>query len=102
MRYEIIETELAFHNVTTDVRYEDLVKVFPKLKDFSKNIQRDKIRLYFKNAKDALEAFHSGKDVLIGNWKVNAIFNRPSKTERFSDIFGHDQRSRFKGQLIPE
>ena len=79
---EIIETELAIHNVTTDLRFEDLVKVFPNLKDFSKNSQVDKIYLFFNTAKDALEAFHSGKDVLIGKWKVNVIFNR-RRNERF-------------------
>jgi len=76
LKDEIKETELVIHNVTTDIRYEDLVKVFPNLKDFSKSRGLKEIKLYFNNVKDALEAFHSGKDVLIGNWKVNAIFNR--------------------------
>ena len=107
---EIQETELAIHNVkTADFGYEDLVKVFPNLKSFSNFRNLDKIELYFNNAKDALEAFHSGKEVFIGNWKANVIFNRQWKNSNYSqsrlrsprrnERFGQDRRSRSRSPL---
>ena len=106
---EIQETELVIHNVKTDVGYEELVKVFPNLKNFFNFRNLDKIELYFDNAKDALEAFHSGKDVLIGNWKTNVIFNRRWKNSNYSqsrlrsprrnERFGQDRRSRSRSPL---
>ena len=85
------------------------VKVFPNLKSFSNFRNLDKIELYFDNAKDALEAFHSGKDIFIGNWKANVIFNRQWKNLNYSqsrlrsprrnERFGQDRRSRSRSPL---
>ena len=111
LKNEIKETELVIHNVSSDLRYEDLVKVFPKLKDYSKfkpsRYQRlDTIELYFDNVKDALEAFHSGNDFLMENWEANVIFNRLKDLSRSQTRLksprrkssGQDQRSRSRSE----
>ena len=111
LKNEIKQTELVIHNVSSDLRYEDLVKVFPKLKDYfkfkpSRYKKLDTIELYFDNVKDALEAFHSGNDFLMENWEANVIFNRLKDLSRSQTRLksprrkssGQDHRSRSRSE----
>ena len=86
LKREIVQTQLKIEDFGIKLSYEKLVKVFPNLKEF-KYVDKSKIVLVFHNDKDALEAFHSGKEVEIENWKINVIFERvhfkPSKPHQF-------------------
>ena len=75
LKREIIHTQLIIEDFGIRLNYENLVTVFPNLKDV-KDVGKSKIVLVFHNDKDALEAFHSGKEVEIENWKINVVFDR--------------------------